>query len=574
MSSDDTERKQAETESRKSEEWFRHLIQNSPDIITVVDADGTILYHSPSMEKILGHKPEERIGKNAVESDLIHPEDRATKRNMFTKAIRGPGTSVTGEVRMRHRDGSWRYMHETIRSLLDDPNVGGVVFNNHDITERKQAEEQLKHQAFHDSLTELPNRVLLLDRLEHALSRFHREGGSVALLLVDLDDFKLINDSLGHAAGDTLLVEVAKRLRSCVRPGDTVARFFGDEFVILLEAPTSLDEARRAAKRIQERLQESFEIARREVFVRCSIGIALGESAEDQPEEILRHADLAMYAAKGSGKDQFAVYSPSMDAWAQDRVDLESDLNKAIERDEFEVHYQPMIELSTGEISGFEALVRWKHPERGLVAASEFIELAEETGLIRFIGRWVIEEACRQARLWQERYPDRTLLMNVNLSVSQFSDQSELVPQILDEIGLDPRSLQLEITERAMMHDVEVSLSKLRNLKGLGISFAIDDFGMGYSCLYYLKRMPVDSLKIDQTFIAGLGEDPGDEAIVSGVISLGHALGLKVVAEGVETEEQLARLREMGCDLAQGYHFAKPLPSEDAEKLLVEGISW
>jgi EAL domain-containing protein (putative c-di-GMP-specific phosphodiesterase class I) len=281
-----------------------------------------------------------------------------------------------------------------------------------------------------------------------------------------------------------------------------------------------------------------------------------------------------MYTAKGRGKDQFEVYDPSMDAWAQERMNLESDLRHAIERLEFEVHYQPMIELSTGEINGFEALVHLKHPERGLVAASEFIDLAEETGLIRSIGRWVIEEACRQARLWQERYPDRTLLMNVNLSVSQFSDQSELVPQILDEIGLDPRSLQLEITERAVMHDVEVSLSKLRNLKGLGISFAIDDFGMGYSCLYYLKRMPVDSLKIDQTFIAGLGEDPGDEAIVSGVISLGHALGLKVVAEGVETEEQLARLREMGCDLAQGYHFAKPLPSEDIEKLLVEGISW
>jgi EAL domain-containing protein (putative c-di-GMP-specific phosphodiesterase class I) len=333
-------------------------------------------------------------------------------------------------------------------------------------------------------------------------------------------------------------------------------------------------EARRVTERIQEGLQAPFDIDGHEVFVSPSVGIAFGETDEDWPAEILRRADLAMYTAKRRGRAQYEMYSPSMNTRAVERLGLERDLRRAIEREEFEVHYEPVIELSSGKIDGFEALARWRHPERGLVAAEEFIWIAEETGLIRPIGQRVLEEACRQAQEWRELYPNRMPLMGVNFSASQFSQQPDLIPKVLSDTGLDESALQLEITERAVMDDAEFSLGKLKKLKGLGVRFAIDDYGMGYSCLYYLKRMPVDSLKIDRSFIAGLGEDPGDEAIVSGTISLAHALGLKVVAEGVETEGQLAKLKGLGCDLAQGYHFTKPLPSEAAEKLLEEGTSW
>jgi diguanylate cyclase (GGDEF)-like protein len=406
------------------------------------------------------------------------------------------------------------------------------------------------------------------------LARASREGDSVAVLLVDLDDFKVVNDSLGHDAGNAVLVEVAGRLRSSVRPGDTVGRIFGDEFAILLEAPAGLEEARRVTKRIEEHLQTPFKVEGQEVFIASSIGIALGKSTEDKPKEILRHADLAMYTAKRRGKTRYEVYNPSMNIRAVKRMDLESDLRRAIEHEEFETHYQPIVELDTGKIGGMEALARWRHPERGLVAAAEFIQLAEETGLIRPIGRRVIEEACRQAKEWRERYPDRALPMSVNLSASQFSHQSDLIPELLDDTGLDPRSLQLELTERAVMDDAEFALAELQRLKDLGVGLAIDDFGMGYSCLYYLKRMPVDSLKIDRSFIAGLGEDPGDEAIVSGTIGLAHALDLRVVAEGVETADQLAKLKELGCDLAQGYYLAEPSTGERMSALLTEDPCW
>jgi EAL domain-containing protein (putative c-di-GMP-specific phosphodiesterase class I) len=310
------------------------------------------------------------------------------------------------------------------------------------------------------------------------------------------------------------------------------------------------------------------------VFVNPSIGIALGESPQDQPEEVLRHADLAMYEAKSHPRAEYEVYNPSMDTRTVNRMELENELRRAVEREEFEVHYQPVIELETGEVAGFEALARWRHPERGLVDAEDFIELAEETGLIRPIGQGVLEEACWQAKEWGERYPDGVPWMSVNFSASQFDRQPDLIPKVLDQTGLDPNVLQIEITERVVMDDAEYSIEKLKKLKGQGVSFAIDDYGMGYSCLYYLKRMPVDLLKIDRSFIAGLGEgDPGDEAIVSGTISLAHALGLKVVAEGVETNEQLSRLKELECDLEQGYHFAKPLPGEEAQRLRKESVS-
>ena len=684
---------------RSSREYFRALIHNSSDIITVVDAEGTILYQSPAMKRTLGYEPEGRIGKNAVEAaDLLHPEDLPVKTEAFVKALRNPNTPVTVEVRMRHRDGTWHYMEETITSLLADPNVNGVVLNARcithrkkaekelqeseerfrsvverttdgvfmadldtnavlesnaalqhmlgytseelsgmklydiiaedresidqnvqrlkeekslfigerryrhrdgslldvevsasvvpfkdgeascciirDVTERKALEKQLRYQAFHDSLTDLPNRALFLDRLSHALAHTSREDGPVAVLLLDLNRFKMVNDSFGHEAGNTVLVGVAERMRTSVRPGDTVGRIFGDEFAVLLEAPSGTDEARRVAERIRELLKEPFEADGQEVLVSPSIGIALGESAQDSPEEVLWRADLAMYTAKKRGKAECEVYSPAMEVLIASRVDLERDLRRAVEREEFEAHYQPVVELHTGEISGVEALARWRHPERGLVDAEEFIEIAEETGLIRRIGHQVVEEACRQAKEWRERYPHKVPLLSVNISANQFVQQPDLIPKVLNETGLQPGALQVEITERAVMDAAEFALGELEELKDLGVCLAIDDFGMGYSGLYHLKHMPIDILKIDRAFITGLGDDQGDEAIVLGTVGLAHALGVIAVAEGVESADQAAVLKELGCDLAQGHYFAKPLPREAMEKLLADGASY
>ncbi|MBV9455052.1 MAG: EAL domain-containing protein, partial [Rubrobacter sp.] len=474
------------------------------------------------------------------------------------------------EKRYIHTEGHVVWALSSISLVRDSQgNPSHFVSLFQDITERKALEEQLRHQAFYDSLTGLPNRALLLDRLEEALDPGRREGSLVTLLLVDLDDFKVVNDSLGHDTGNVLLLEVAKRLQASVRPGDTVARLSGDEFVVLLET-TNLDEGQWVSERIQKYLQEPFEIYEREVFVSPSIGIALTEGAEYKPKELLRHADLAMYAAKKRGKAQYEFYSPSMDTQIQERMHLESDLRRAVKHGELEVHYQPMIELHTGRICAFEALARWRHPERGLLAAEEFIQNAEETGLIRPVGLWVLEEACQQGKEWREHYPDRTLLMSVNFAASQFSHQAHLISKVLSNTGLDPKGLQLEITERAVMDDAELSIEKLKKLKALGVRFAIDDYGMGYSCLYYLKRMPVNSLKIDQSFIAGLGKDRGDTAIVSGTIAMAHDLGLKIVAEGVGTAYQLAQLKELGCDLGQGLHLGEPLASEAVAALLNE----
>jgi diguanylate cyclase (GGDEF)-like protein len=443
----------------------------------------------------------------------------------------------------------------------------------HDVTERKELEKRLAHQAFQDSLTGLPNRALFLNRLGHALAQTGREDGPVAVLLLDLNHFKMVNDSLGHDAGNVVLVGVAERLRASVRPGDTVGRIFGDEFAVLLGAPSNTDEARRVAGRIQERLQEPLEVEGQEVFVSPSIGIALGNT-QDSPEEVLRRADLAMYAAKKRGRAECEEYRPDMEAPVANHMDLERDLRRAIDREEFEAYYQPIVDLQTGETVAVEALARWRHPERGVVEAAEFIEVAEQTGLIRPIGQRILEEACRQAEEWRRRYPQSAPMLSVNLSANQFEHQPDLVQKVIEETGLEPRALQVEITERAVMDDVAFARGKLEELKDLGVTLAIDDFGMGYSCLYHLKHMPLDSLKIDGAFVAGLGNDQGDEAIVSGTSGLAHALGVTAVVEGVETAEQQAMLRELGCDLAQGYHFARPLPGAAMEKVLANGASY
>jgi diguanylate cyclase (GGDEF)-like protein len=404
-----------------------------------------------------------------------------------------------------------------------------------------------------------------------------REGDPVVALFVDLDDFKVINDSMGHDAGNALLGEVAERLRDSVRPGDTIGRIFGDEFAILLEAPAGVEEAWRVAERINECLRKSFTLRGREVHLSSSIGIALGESDKDRPEEVLRHADLAMYAAKSRGKNQHQVYDPGMEERAAKRMELESDLRRAIERKELKVYYQPkvLLEANRNRIASVEALVRWEHPKRGLLLPREFIPLAEETSLIAPLGRWVLEKACQQARRWQEQYPgDPLLVVCVNLSAKQFrlSNLQEEVAQVLRATGLQARCLHLEITEGIAMEDVESTVAMLRQLRDLGVLLTVDDFGMGYSSLSYLDRFPVDILKVARPFVAQLTGNPESMPLISAIINLAHALNLTTIAEGVENAQQLAALKEMGCEMAQGYYFTEPLPPEEVGELLARGV--
>jgi diguanylate cyclase (GGDEF)-like protein len=408
-----------------------------------------------------------------------------------------------------------------------------------------------------------------MDRLKRALTRARRREVKVAVMFMDLDNFKVINDSLGHETGDKLLVIASKRIRSVLRPEDTLARLGGDEFVFLLE-DTDVDGAVRITERILEELRTPFSVGGRRFFVTASIGIIVGGGNGKRAADLLRNADLAMYRAKHSGKARYAIFEEAMNAQALERLELEHGLRQAVEHNEFVVQYQPEVSLATNKVLGFETLVRWEHPERGLLPPDEFVPLAEQTGLIVPIGEAVLEEACRQAKEWQEQRPSDPPAVCVNLSARQFWEPglASTVGRILDETELDPHHLFLEITESTAMSDAPATAATLRELQDLGVRAIIDDFGTGYSSLSYLERFPVDYVKIDRSFVGGLGKEPGAAVLASGVISLAHALGLKVIAEGVETEEQFERLREMGCDLAQGFYLAEPLSGEEAGALL------
>ncbi len=552
---------------QRNEERFRSLVQNASDGVVVLGEDGLIRYESPAVERILGRRADERVGQQ-IGTD-IHPDDRSTVERGLADVAAVSGSEARVEFRARHADDSWRTLELIAKNLLDDPAVGGVVVNYRDITERKTLEEQLRHQAFHDVLTGLENRFLFLDRLGHALARAGRGGRPTAVIFLDLDDFKAVNDRLGHAAGDRLLVAVGGRLKAVTRAGDTVARLGGDEFAIIIEETDSA-EADQAAARILDTLTPAFLLGDRQIVVRASVGIAVQSSDGADADELLRRADIAMYAAKSAGGNRHVTYEPQLYDATVARMELKADLQGALERGELRVAYQPIVDLASAAITGAEALMRWNHPKHGAVAPTDFIPLAEENGLILELGRWILESACRQARAWQEATGRETLSISVNLSGRQIVDPDLAadVGRILAESGLAPPTLTLEMTESVLVQDVEATVGTLQALKALGVRLAIDDFGTGYSSLSYLRQFPIDILKIDRSFISSLDGSTDSMALVRSILNLSSTLRLETVAEGIEESEQRDVLRELGAQQGQGYLFARPMAPDDLGELL------
>ena len=545
------------------------MVQYSSDIVAVLEDDGTIRYISPSVERVLGYRPEDLVGKSAF--DYIHPESNELVSSSFAKALGISGVKPPLEFRVRAGDESWHHVEVICNNLSSDPDIQGMIVNARDVTEHKRAEEQLRYQALHDLLTDLPNRRLFVDRLQQALRHTRRRlERQVAVLFMDLYNFKVINDSVGHETGDKLLVSVAERLRSLLRPSDTLARFGGDEFTVLIEDIEDPADAMRVAERIVEGFREPFVLDGQEFFASASIGIALSSASTTNAQEVLGNADLAMYRAKESGPLGYEVFDQSMYLQAVGRLKLENDIRRAFLGGEFVVYYQPIVDLRSDEVQGVEALVRWNHPERGLLDPEEFIPVAEEIGLIVPMGEAVLEEACRWAVRWQEEHPRLSpLLMNVNISAKQLlrPDLITTVEGVLQRTGFDPACLTLDITETVYVKVLEGNTAALNDLRRLGVKISIDDFGVGYSSLSYLKRLPADILKLDKSFLEGLGEDLEDTAIVQMIIELAHTLGLEIIAEGVDSEA-VTILKEMGCSLAQGFFFAEPLPPEEIPRLL------
>ena len=562
----DNLRLSAESAARLTEARFRSLVQNSSDIIAVVGLDTTILFQSPSVERVLGYRPEELAGTKLVA--LVHPDDVPRALALAAETAARPGSSAPAEWRLKRRDGQTFFAEVIGTNLLADPTIEGLVVTIRDIQERKNLEEQLTHQAFHDSLTGLANRALLSNRVEHARARSQRDGKPCAVLLLDLDDFKAINDSLGHAAGDQVLIEVARRVQTCIRAGDTAARLGGDEFALLLEDTPDAERAMEVAQRITAALRPPIKLDGKEAFLTASMGLAM--SMPDEAEgEILGNADVALYLAKERGKGGCETFEPGMRMAVVRRIALEADMRRALERGEFLLHYQPIVDLASGRTVGAEALLRWQHPGRGLLPPLEFIPLAEESGLIVPIGYWVLEEACRGASRWSRGGPD-ALHISVNLSARQLQevDLVDRVRDALRDARLDPGRLVLEITESLIMLETRTIIPRLRALKSLGLRLAIDDFGTGYSSLAYLQNLPVDILKIDRSFIHGKTSTVGLSPLARGIVDLGKAMRLVMVAEGIEEPEEAAALRSSGCELGQGYHFSRPVPGADFQKFL------
>jgi diguanylate cyclase (GGDEF)-like protein/PAS domain S-box-containing protein len=543
------------------------------DIIVVFEPGGAVTYVSPAFERTLGTRPDP---EHLLADDLVHPDDLQSAYKFFERVMADPSRSHTHTARLRDERGNWHWFEISGTNRMDDRHVRGVVANLRDVTDRKHYEDELAYHAFHDVLTGLPNRTAFVERLELAMSRRREDDRLIGLLFLDVDELKLVNDSLGHHAGDHLLQQVAVRLRRCVRPGDVVARFGGDEFTVLINRIHSNDDAEHVAARILDVLRVPVAVDHHEFVVTTSIGIAVTAPGDDlSADELLRQADLAMYVAKERGRGRWEVFDPARAPQVLERLAIESELWRAVDDDELVVHFQPEVSLDTGELVAVEALVRWNHPQRGLLAPVTFVPIAEESNLILAVDRYVLRTACHQVRAWQGlAQVDEKLGLSVNLS-PRFVRQPQAVAEVVEVLadsGLDPGCLQLEITERTALSDDGSTLAALRALRAHGIRVAIDDFGTGYSSLSYLRRFPVDVLKLDKSFVDGLGDDiEPDAAIIEAVITLGHALGIRITAEGVERAEQAAELRTLGCDTAQGFVFARPLDAAALEAFLLRG---
>lgn len=573
---DVTARKRAEAALRESEERYALASRGANDGLWDWDLRTGQVYYGPRWKAILGcaegevgTTPEEWLGR-------VHPDDLEQLKVDLDLHLTGHSPHLQNEHRMRTRTGSWLWVHARGVAVRDaDGPATRLAGSLSDIQERKTSQEKLLHDAFHDPLTNLPNRALFMDRLDHALRRARRRADlRCAVLFLDLDRFKVVNDSLGHLQGDELLRQIAKRLEEVSRDGDTVARLGGDEFVVLLEEIRSIDETEMVAGRVQAMLAASFDLGGQEVYSSASIGIAVS-TGEDRAEDLLRDADTAMYSAKGAGKARHQLFQVGMRQDVASQLQLETDLRRAIEREELVLFYQPIVALATNRVIGFEALARWRHPERGFLGPEYFIPLAEETGLIHALGRWVLQEASRTLKRFLEHRPDHgPLAMSVNLSARQFQ-RPELVPEfaaIMRATPLPAGSLRLEITESTIMSQAEQSVRVLRSLKELGLQVQVDDFGTGYSSLSYLQRFRLDALKIDRSFIGALGAPGENPEIVRTIITLGKTLGMAVIAEGIETPRQHQLLLQLGCDYGQGWRFSQPLDVDGAEALLAPSV--
>ncbi len=559
--------------ARGSEEVFRSAFDCAAIGMALVSPKGKWLQVNRSLCEILGYTEEELLEKNF--QDVTHPDDLGPTLASLKNLIKGKTHAYQAEKRYVRKGGELVWgLWTAARIVESETNAMRLIFQVQDITERKLSEERLMHDAFHDALTGLPNRALLIDHIKLTIARSkRREGHLFAVLFLDLDRFKVINDSLGHMIGDQLLVGVARRLESCLRDGDTVARVGGDEFTILLEDIEHETEAVSVAERIEKEMSQPFHLSGHEVFTTVSVGIAPSSTGYEDPEDILRDADTAMYRAKSLGKARHEVFDKAMHAFAVNLLQLETDLRKALERREFYMLYQPIVALDDFRLCGFEALVRWQHPERGLISPMDFIPVAEDTGQIVAIGEWALFEACRQMRRWQKQFPtDSPLFISVNLSSKQFMQPNltEQVRSIIEKTKLNPRSLKLEITESAVMENIDTTTEMLRQLRELGVQLAIDDFGTGYSSLSYLHRFPIDTLKIDRSFVTRMVDNSENIEIVRTIVMLAQVLGMDVVAEGVETKEQLALLRKLGCENGQGYYFSRPTSTTEAEKIIAD----
>jgi PAS domain S-box-containing protein len=565
---------------------FQLISENAADMIALVDCNGNRLYNSPAYSKILGYGEEELRASSPTEQ--IHPDDRVRVLEAAEKARR-TGRGERLEYRIRHKDGSWRVLESTASAILGAKGENeGLVIVNRDITDRKRAEEMLAHNAFHDGLTNLPNRVLFLERVGRTIAVSRRHNNlKFAVLFVDIDGFKVFNDSLGHAAGDALLLQISQRLIACLRRVDmvsrsqpaergesaadsTLARPGGDEFAVLAEELRDPSDAVRVAERIQDRLAAPFEVANQQIVVTASIGIAFGGGESGSAEELVRDAEIAMYRAKHTGKARCEVFDNAMHAAALRRLQLETEMRKALECGEFQVYYQPVVALGSGQIVGFEALSRWQRPQ-GTVMPNDFIPVANETGMILTINRELLLLACQQLRNWQTQYPSvPPLKLSVNVSPKQFAqpDLAAQIGELIRQSEMDPQCIHLEITETIAMADAERSGAVLAQLKALGVHLDIDDFGTGYSSLSRLQRFPVDTLKIDRAFVSKMDADRDTHEIVRIIMTLAHNLGLKVVAEGIENQTQLELLRKLGCELGQGYLFSKPEATQTIDRLL------